>query len=297
MIDYDPHAWHAHLLDIKGSMVREILARVLTCVGWSAVVVLAHLRYPWLIAPTTVHTLVGVALGLLLVFRTSSSNDRYTEGRKLWGGIVNECRSLNMAARVHLAGDPDLLARVVLWTAAFPYSCMRALRSQDGLGPPAGRLPEDEVRRALDSSHTPSSVAREIALGLAEARRRGSLNDPLHSVLEQNVQRLIDLIGGCERIRSTPLPFVYVVHLRRALILYCYTLPLALVDTYGWLTVPATLLLAYTFFGIEEIGVEIEDPFGFDCNDLPLDQICAKIEANLLTEPLPQLVEPAGAAA
>jgi putative membrane protein len=294
MIEYDPHAWHEHLLDIKGSMVREILARVLTCVAWSALVVAAHLRYPWLIAPTTVHTLVGVALGLLLVFRTSSSNDRYTEGRKLWGGLVNHCRSLNLAARVHLENEPELLGRVVLWTAAFPYSCMNALRSQAGLGPIACRLPEYEVHRALNSPHVPSAVAREIDLALAEGRRRGALNDQLHATLEQNVQTLIDLIGGCERIRSTPLPFVYVVHLRRALILYCYTLPLALVDTYGWLTVPATLLLAYTFFGIEEIGVEIEDPFGFDCNDLPLDQICAKIEANILTEPLPQVSEAAG---
>jgi ion channel-forming bestrophin family protein len=72
------------------------------------------------------------------------------------------------------------------------------------------------------------------------------------------------------------------VHLRRVLILYCFTLPFALVDTFGWLTVPAVLGVAYTFFGIEEIGVEIEDPFGNDLNDLALEDLCAKIAKNLL---------------
>ena len=81
---------------------------------------------------------------------------------------------------------------------------------------------------------------------------------------------------------QTPLPFAYVVHLRRALILYCVTLPFALIEAYGWSTVVDTLLIAYTLFGIEEIGVEIEDPFGEDDNDLPLEQICGTIERNLL---------------
>ncbi len=100
--------------------------------------------------------------------------------------------------------------------------------------------------------------------------------------LDQNVQLLIDSLGACERIRKTPLPFAYVVHLRRALILYCFTLPFALVESFGWGTILATLLVAYIFFGIEEIGVEIEDPFGQDDNDLPLDRICATIEQNLI---------------
>jgi putative membrane protein len=101
--------------------------------------------------------------------------------------------------------------------------------------------------------------------------------------LDNNVQLLIDYIGACERIHKTPLPFAYVVHLRRALILYCLTLPFALIESYGWSTVIDTLLIAYILFGIEEIGVEIEDPFGKDDNDLPLEQICATIERNLLS--------------
>jgi putative membrane protein len=99
--------------------------------------------------------------------------------------------------------------------------------------------------------------------------------------LDQNVVALIDAVGGCERIRKTPLPFLYVVHLRRALVIYCFSLPFALVDTFGWATVLDVALVAYTYFGIEEIGVEIEGPFGHDENDLPLKDICDSIHKNL----------------
>lgn len=78
------------------------------------------------------------------------------------------------------------------------------------------------------------------------------------------MQLLIDYIGGCERIHATPLPYAYTVHLRRALIVYCFTLPFALVSKFGWDTIPCVLLISYVLFGIEEIGVEIEDPFGTD---------------------------------
>jgi putative membrane protein len=100
--------------------------------------------------------------------------------------------------------------------------------------------------------------------------------------IDANVQQLIDYLGGCERIKKTPLPFAYVIHLRRALILYLFTLPFALVEQFGWATVAFTLIISYILFGIEEIGVEIENPFGTDANDLPLEDICATIEKNLL---------------
>jgi putative membrane protein len=99
--------------------------------------------------------------------------------------------------------------------------------------------------------------------------------------LDNNIQSLIDAVGGCERIRKTPLPFAYVVHLRRTLVIYCFTLPFALVESFGWWAVFDVALVAYMFFGIEEIGVEIEGPFGHDENDLPLKDICDTIHKNV----------------
>ena len=99
--------------------------------------------------------------------------------------------------------------------------------------------------------------------------------------MDQNIQLMIDYLGGCERIKKTPLPFAYMVHIRRALILYCTTLPFALVNDFGAGAIVGTFLVAYIFFGIEEIGVEIENPFDGDENDLPLEKICETIDSNL----------------
>jgi ion channel-forming bestrophin family protein len=282
MIEYDVHDWGSHLLDVKGSMVREIIGRVMTCVLWSALVVCYHHFVRPVSVPSTVHGLVGTALGLLLVFRTNSSYDRFWEGRRMWGGIVNETRNLARGACVHLKDDPALLGEVVRWTVAWAYASMHSLRGRSDLGPIAGRLPPDEVEAAIGAQHTPLAVATRISLSLHEAKQRGLISDYIQAALDQNVQLLIDYLGACERIRKTPLPFAYVVHLRRALILYCFTLPFALVEAFGWGTVLDTLLVAYVFFGIEEIGVEIEDPFGEDDNDLPVEGICVTIERNLM---------------
>lgn len=285
MVNYDPHDWRSHLFDIKGSMIREIVGRVATCVVWSIVVVAGHelLRQHGLplAIPETAHSLIGVALGLLLVFRTNASYDRFWEGRKQWGSIVNESRNLARQASIYLAGAPDLLNRLMLWTSAFSWATMHRLRGQGDLGPVAAQLPPDEVREVLAEQHCPLAVSRRMTALLVEARRRELISDYLLVSIDQNTQSLIDYMGACERIHTTPIPFAYMVHLRRALILYCFTLPFALLDRFGWGTPVAVLLIAYTLYGIEEIGVEIEDPFGIDENDLPLEQICTGIGNSL----------------
>jgi len=282
VIQYDPHRWLDHFFDIRGSMVREILGRVLLCVAWSAVVVLIHKKLAPIAIPSTMHTLVGLALGLLLVFRTNASYDRFWEGRKLWGGMVNECRNLVRGARMYFGHDRQLLDRIARWTAAFPFASMSTLRGTEGIGDAANGLPSDEVAAVVQSQHQALAVAQNMSACLMEARSRGYVSDYVLPSLDQNIQLLVDYIGACERIRKTPLPFAYVVHLRRALLIYCLTLPFALVDPFGWTTVVDVLLISYIFFGIEEIGVEIEGPFGHDDNDLPLEQICETIRANVL---------------
>jgi putative membrane protein len=283
MIDYDPHRWMDHFFDVKGSMVREILGRVTACVAWSILVVVIHKMVFALGVPSTLHTLVGVAMGLLLVIRTNSSYDRFWEGRKLWGGIVNETRNMVRAARPHLVhSEPALLRELAYWTALFPYAAMNSLRNVKGLPQAFVELPPEEVAASDTAQHPALAVAGRMTECLNEARRRGCISDIVFTALDQNTQQLVDYLGGCERIRKTPLPFAYVVHLRRALVIYCFTLPFALVDQYGWGTILDVLLVSYTFFGIEEIGVEIEGPFGFDDNDLPLEQICETIKTNIV---------------
>ncbi|MEI9813321.1 MAG: bestrophin family ion channel [Acidobacteriota bacterium] len=281
MIRYDPHSWFDHFFDIRGTLLVEIFVRVMACVAWSVGVVYWHHHVSPVAIPVTIHSLVGVALGLLLVFRTNASYDRYWEGRKLWGSIVNETRNLVRGAVTHLSTDRELVIRLVRWTAVFPYCVMSTLRGNSMIGPAAEELsPEDRVE-LLKSQHLALHAAQQMAAALKSAYDRQLITDNLNVALDQNIQQLIDALGGCERIRKTPLPFAYIVHLRRALVIYCFTLPFALVDQFGWFTVLDTALVAYTFFGIEEIGVEIEGPFGHDENDLPLKEICDTIFKNV----------------
>ena len=303
MIEYNPHDWRSHLLDIRGSLVREIFGRVFTVVCWSAAVVLL-MRWidywsnnvidhdlEFLAIPITVHTILGAALSFLLVLRTNSSYDRFWEGRKLWGAIVNETRNLARMACVHLSKDVPLRNEIVRWTIAFAYSCMHRLRHTPGLDEVAARL-GDEAAVAAAAEHVPLEISRRISVLLRQARDRELLSDFVMLDIDRNVQLLIDYIGGCERIHRTPLPFAYMVHLRRAIIVYTYTLPFALYKDFGWITIIATFLVAYLFYGVEEIGVTIEDPFEKEDNDLPLEQICITIDRNLsaLIEEAPELV-------
>ena len=278
MTPYDPHRWTSHLFDVEGSMVREILLRVLASVSWSIAIVIAYQfgseSFRHISIPSTAHALVGTALGLLLVYRTNSSYDRFWEGRKMWGGIANECRNLTRQTSVWLAADRPLMQEVITWTIAFPYATMQRIRGAAGIGTALEGANEQEVQRVESSRHIPLAVARNITARLLTARQRGVIDGLQLASLDNNVQLLMDYCGACERIRTTPLPFAYAVHLRRVLIVYCFSLPFALVKDYGWTTVLATLFISYILYGIEEIGVEIEDPFGFHINDLPIRSFC-----------------------
>ena len=285
MYAYDPRKWTSHLFNIEGSLVREILGRVGLCVAWSAIVVLLYDYGPSvfdnLAIAETAHAFIGPSLGLLLVFRTNSSYDRFWEGRKQWGGIVNETRNLARQAEAWFAADRELANRFIQWTIAYAFATMHRLRGSDDIGAASQGLPPDEVSAVQQSGHVPLAVARKLTALTYEARQRG-LIDPLQmQSLDQNVQLLVDYCGACERIRSTPAPYGYMVHLRRALIIYCLTLPLALVQRFGAGTIVATLIISYVLFGIEEIGVEIENPFELTINDLPLEIICNTIDRDL----------------
>lgn len=281
MIDYDPHSWKEHFFDVRGSMLREISPRVLFCTAWAAVVCWTHYNVRPLDVPATGHSLIGVVLGLLLVFRTNSSYDRFWEGRKLWGSIVNETRNLARAAKVQLAKDPESVSEIVRWASAFPWAVVDILRNTRTMVVPLRLRLGAAGEVAFSAPHPALAVTAKITELLRQARDRGLIGDYVMISIDQNVQLLVDFLGGCERIHRTPLPFAYVVHLRRLVLLYLFTLPFALVKDFGWDTPIASLLLAYALFGIEETGVEIENPFGIDANDLPLERICETIEGNL----------------
>ncbi len=231
--------------------------------------------------PSTAHALVGLALGLLLVFRTNASYDRFWEGRRQWGTIINATRNLARGSVALMRDTPELGERLRLWTAGFAHAVMHRLRDQHSLGEMAESLPPAEVASSVQSGNVPLAAAIHMSSAIADSRRRNALTDHEQMLMDIQVANLIDAAGACDRIHRTPLPFAYVVHLRRCLSIYCVTLPFAMLDGFGWGQIAVTILVSFLLLGIEEIGVEIEDPFGCDENDLPLEDFCQTVEKDL----------------
>ena len=218
MIAYNPRRWRDHFFDIRGSMVREIAYRVGGCVLFAIAAELMYLEGLPVAFSDKAHLLVGPALALLLVFRTNSANDRYWEGRRLWGGVVNSARNLRRKARVLFVAEPVRAALVVEWTIAFFWSMRFRLLGRASLGPTCA-LPEVAQAKALLANSVPLAAADAITALLDDGRKSGLVSDIQQSLLDADVQALVDHLGGCERIDQTPLPYAYAVHLRRALFL------------------------------------------------------------------------------
>lgn len=281
MIEYDARKWRRQILAFQGSVSPKIIFRLALIALWSLGVVVLHRHFREIEVPPTGHALIGVALGLLLVFRTNASYDRFWEGRKAWERIASDARNVVRSARALMSDDPAFLGPVVRWTVAFPYACMHRLRGERSLGRAAAHFSPEQVAEVLAEDHVPLAVATRLSRLVAENRLHGTFPERAVITIDNNVRALVESIGVCERIQDTPLPFAYVVHLRRALMLFLLTLPFALVNPFGWATIIYATLISYVLLGIDEIGVEIENPFGTDHNDLPLELICARVEQNL----------------
>jgi len=279
--DYDPHDWRSHLFDVRGNVLSRIAWRMLSMLSWTIAVTATHMLVRPIGFSDKIIGITGIAVSLFLVFRTNSSYDRFWEGRKQWGSMVNETRNLARMTEALLGASTDRAARIIRWTSVFPYAVKEKLRGRTGLGGPLAKLPPGEVRDVERAGHVPLAVARRISHELSLARAEGRLSDITFVELDRVVLLLIDYMGACERILSTPIPFGYVVHLRRALIIYLGLFPFEFVDVFGWGTIGIAAVVGFILLGIEEIGIEIENPFGETNDDLPLDTFCAGIERNL----------------
>lgn len=275
MIQYDTRNWLRLLVSFHGTVLPRIAVRVAIAgaIG-GGVALLADRGIANLAIAASVHTLVGVALGLLLVFRTNASYDRFWEGRRLVGAMVNNARDLARQSACYLdRSSPELRAAQGDLVIALYATIRRYLRGEREWPELATRLPAERLAALATVRCPPVLVARWVGDGLAAEAAAGRLSEHRLVVLDGAVSDLLDALGGCERILRTPVPFAYAHHIKGFLTVFCFTVPMALLASMGWYTAPAAAVVAYAMFGIDEIGVEIEDPFGYDPNDLPLDAI------------------------
>ncbi|MCB9619984.1 MAG: hypothetical protein H6724_11115 [Sandaracinus sp.] len=297
-------SWLRTLLLVRGTAVTNIWPRILAATAVAGGVTYAHEAYGMFTTNLTVtpFSLIGLALSIFLGFRNNTSYDRYWEGRKLWGGVVNTSRNLARKLLVHVgpdglpegyrttahpdAADAEIVAfhhRTVRRVVAYVHALRHHLRNQDRLPELEPFLPASELDALEHEQNRPLAILQRLSADLRAAYERGWIHAQHVPVVDGSIEQLIDLQGGCERIKATPIPFSYNVLLHRIVFVYCFTLPFGLVDIPGLnvFTPVVVALVSYAFFGLDAVGEEIEEPFGEDPNDLPLGAITRTIEINL----------------
>ena len=293
--------WAGALL-IRGSVTPRVLPDIFVFGLIAFIVVLTQevVTHQWginLAIPVGPFEAVGAVLGLLLVLRTSSGYDRWWEARKLWGGIVNQCRTLGTQAVSYVPDEARWQRRFIRLTAALPYVIRDNLRGRTGSPEPI-RLLGAEANRVNAARHGPGVIFLEMSQMLKDAAGK-NLHPMAFRCMEENRGQLLDHVGGCERIRTTPLARSSATQVKRFIFLFLVSLPFALLRQFqygefatnvmgvqfsaGIILVPIfVMLVAYPLLSLDRIGMELQNPFDPRRLDhLPLDRICETIERNL----------------
>jgi putative membrane protein len=224
-----------------------------------------------------VHSLLGLVISLLLVFRTNTAYDRWWEGRKLWGALVNNSRNLAMRLNALLSSNDSMDRQFFrVYIPLYSKALSQHLKSK------AVELQLDEKEHPelvkLDpEKHLPNQIASMIHHRIYSLHSEKKISGDALITLSSEVGSFTDICGACERIKNTPIPFSYSSFIKRFIILYVATLPWSLVSNLGYWSIPVVLFVMYALSSLEVIAEEIEEPFGEDANDLPTDRIADNI--------------------
>lgn len=273
---------------LRGSIMPRISRVLLFNIALATVVTFTHgMLFQFKVTLTAIpFTLIGLPLAIFLGFRNTAAYDRYWEARKLWGELVLCSRNLARQC-LHLidapaAGQTDLRPRMVRRAVAFSHALRVQLRACRDTAPVQAMLEPAEWAAVAGSRSRHSAIMMHMGADLAACRRQGQIDGPLAAQIDDTLSAMTGAAASCERISGTPVPFSYTLLLHRTAYIYCFLLPFGLVDTTGALTPLVVGVVAYTFFGLDALGDEIEEPFGTEPNDLPLDALCRTIEIQML---------------
>lgn len=303
MIVMDRMGWLGLLFTWKGSVLQRIAGRLIAVFIFALLVEVADKTLPGGAYPSLTplpFTLIGLALSIFLGFRNNTSYDRFWEGRKLWGRMVNANRTWARQVLSYVDGDTATVTarqrRMVLSMIAYVDSFRAWLRDHDAAQAAKARLPDSWHSAVSASSNPPIRVLQHLGQEVASAARDGGLETYHVPTLEGTLTEITGIQGGCERIKNTPIPFAYTALMHRIVAAYCFALPFGIASSVGVMTPVVVLFVSYAFLGLDAIGEEIEEPFGVDPNDLPLSQLSRVMERDALSalddEPLPPALGP-----
>jgi len=284
MIQYNPRSWFSLIFDVYSRYVIKLLFPLLLFVGVFTlllcflVIDVLNLHYGGTIA---FHSILGVILGLFLVLRTNTAYDRWWEGRKLWGQLVNDSRQIAIKVDAFLpkeATEDREYFRRMIPNAAFAIK--EHLRDSILIGE-MDTINDEIKNRIIKSKHRPNMVNRLLYDRVMKCMKEGTITAEQLFILDKELKGFTDIVGACERIKSTPIPYSYSMFIKKFLFIYAITLPVSFMWDFGYWTVFIVMLAFYFLVSIELISEEIEDPFGTDINDLPLNEIALKIKRNV----------------
>lgn len=283
MIDYNPKAWfslitHSYSRHVMRTL-RPVLLFMAAYTALCCYIILDVFRFHEKEFHSTIgmHSLLGIVLGLFLVFRTNSSYDRWWEGRKLWGSLVNNTRNLANKLNAFLPKE-DQVDRLYfrMMIPNFVVAMREHLRkgvSMGDLEDPGGNFQEN----LQHVKHIPNKISSMLYERINELYLNKTISGDHLFVVDKELKEFSDVMGACERIKNTPIPYSYSMYIKKFIFIFIITLPFGFVTQTEYMTIPIVVLVSYILLSVELIAEEIEDPFGKDVNDLPTDDLSVKI--------------------
>ncbi|GLX64565.1 hypothetical protein KMU_26070 [Proteus vulgaris] len=290
--------WFFRLFDWHGSVLSKIIFRLCLNVIMSIIAILIYQWYEQLGIHLTVapFSLLGIAIAIFLGFRNNASYSRLVEARTLWGNMLITHRNILRNIKALLPEDKQFNRDFSNLLIAFSWSLKHELRKTDPMVDLYRLLPRTLFNEIMNSPYPTNRILLHIGLKIGELRDNKMISDVIFQSINKDINNLSDVLGGCERISNTPVPFAYTLILQRTVYLFCALLPFALVADLHYMTPFVSVFISYTFLSWDSLAEELEDPFGVSANDLPLNAICNTIERNLLEmqdiSPLPITVRP-----
>ncbi len=281
--------WLQLAIDLRSSVIQEIWRRVLATMIFALLITIAYYQKFSVNQPILASLIPGVVLGLLLVFRTNTAYDRFWEGCKLWHDLINAARILcrNIWTIVITNNQEDLSKKIfhLRLVGLLIVSIKHHLRNENLEQKMEPFLTEKQYLELKKVKNKPVRIMNWFADYFSELYHiQKVIPYRLFVELNRSLDQITMIFSSCERISNTPLPRPYSIHLKHLLLLYCFALPFQFVAELHWFTIPVVGIISFTLLGIEDIGVEIENPFGYDRNDLPLDKFCQQVQAEIETE-------------
>ncbi len=278
MIAYNPKAWFTFIFRFhKADTLRKLFTTIIGIAIYTGLIVFTE-QEVLLLDKTNklnnigiVHSMLGFVISMLLVFRTNTAYERWWDGRKMWGQLINCNR--NLAIKVANIIEDPILNDIKKLIIAFPFALKNHLRNFHGKQEAEIAVLAAEIDLSKNQ-HIPLSISNLTYQKVFELNKTGKINTAQTLIINNELQQWMEICGGCERIKNTPIPFSYSVFIKKFIFFYVMTLPFSMVSSLSYYCIPVVVFIFYVLASMELIAEEIENPFGIDANDLPIDEIC-----------------------